>query len=257
MNKNILNISLIILLFSMGIFISSCKDDDNKDPIPNDTSGNNVVTTEIMDYKQPKDLDYIKKGEDVINDIFYPIGNSSNGIFAYITEPADEATGYYQYSFIIMDVKTNKILWSKKVDYNDAIEQGSIKETWKTNYESFKEKLNEYKINQVKKYKIQKFPTADNKNTDLHFNIKYEEDTYGYGFDVVSKVSARIKNSEGVNKIIYEETYPESMILNVTSPGYIKLLNTNYIICIIKTEQRGFEGPPHVILLNLVGTSIE
>lgn len=253
---NKISTKVILLIFIASMF--SCKSDDK--------SGNNnakdssevkdINETKLVDYSEPKGFDYIKGNEDVIFDAFYPIGHSKDGLFAYITEPADEATGYYMYSFVIQDLKTNKIVWSKKIDYNDAVEKGSIKETWNSNYDKFKEKLNENKIIQAKKYKLESFPSADNKNTNLLFDVKYEEDSFGFGFDVVAQVKAKLTNNTGLSKQIYDEKFTESMILNVNSPGFIKIPETDYIVCIIKTQQRGYEGPPHLVSIYLIGTSL-
>lgn len=255
LNKILTKAFLLLLIVSMF----SCKSDENSgDNNQNDSSTTqNTEVAKLADYDEPKAFDYISGKDDKLFDEFYPIGHSKEGLFAYIVEPADEATGLYLYSFVIQDLKTNKIVWSKKIDYDDRVETGSIKETWNKNYDKFKEKLNESKIIQAKKYKLERFPSADNKNTNLLFDLKYEEDSFGFGFDVVAKVTAKLTDNSGMSKQIYVEEYTESMILNVNSPGYIKMPETDYIVCIIKTQQRGYEGPPHPVSIKLIGTSLK
>jgi hypothetical protein len=254
------NILIIIGLFiSISVSLMSCKSGNKDKVVTNDTTGKKTVVTapKLLDYSLPKEFKYTKKDREHIYDEFYPIGYSKNGLFAYMTLPADEATGYFFYTFVILDLNTNQTIWSQKVDYNDHIEKGSLKETWTTNYLKFKEQLNKNSIIEDKKLKINKFPSADAENLNLLFDIKYVEDSFGFGFNVVAKVSAKIKGKTIPAKQIYEKTYNESMILNVMSPGYIQIPETNFVVCFINTEQRGYEGPPHVILLDLKGIKLK
>ena len=58
-----------------------------------------------------------------LEDKFYPIGWSKDGKFAYFVEPADEACGCYFGTFVIQDLKTDKVLWQHR---HVSDEMGSV-----------------------------------------------------------------------------------------------------------------------------------
>jgi len=180
-----------------------------------------------------------------IFDDFYPIGWSADGKFAYITEPADEATGFYFFSFNIFDTHSQKIIWSWKIDEKNEQEGGNIKDTWTKNYKLFKSELVKNKITQINNLELKQFPISlKNQKIQFRKTIKYEKDKY-FGFDVVSFAEFSIEK-DGKKKSFYKKSFPNSLFLNITVLGYYKNPFGNEIFTLIHAEQRGYEGPPNV-----------
>lgn len=53
-----------------------------------------------------------RPGEQLMPETFYPVGWSRDGKFAYYLEPVDEACDCYFAKLFILDLKTDRVLWS-------------------------------------------------------------------------------------------------------------------------------------------------
>jgi hypothetical protein len=59
----------------------------------------------------------------LLREKFYPIGWSKDGKFAFLVEPPDEACGCYFAHLVIQDLLTDKILWERKYEGEEAVEE--------------------------------------------------------------------------------------------------------------------------------------
>lgn len=207
-----------------------------------------INTPETFEYSAPSEVVYQPKTDDILVDVFYPIGWSKDGMFAYITEPADEATGYYYFTLNIVNCNNGKTEWTWKIDEKNAQEDGSLKETWEKNKTLFVSTLEQFKIRQQSDISVQNFPSiVKNKSYDIKLNIKYTKDAFGYGFDVAGICSAILKSSDGKEKQIFTKDYQNNIILNVSTAGYLKNPFDNQIIVLLKSTRMGYEGPPNIV----------
>jgi hypothetical protein len=204
-------------------------------------------------YTLPSEVQYVEKSDDIITDILYPIGWSADGMFSYISEPADEATGFYYFTFNIVNTKTGKTEWSWKIDEKNEQSEGTLKDTWEKNKQLFVSTLEHFKIHQQQDFQISQFPFSDGQDKyQLILDTKYKEDEYGYGFKVAGKCNAILKKSDGKQREVFSKDYQNNMILNVSLVGFFKNPTGKEIAAIIKTTRMGYEGPPHVVAFQLV-----
>src|SRR5260370_31030695 len=88
-----------------------------------------------------------RPGEDFATESFYPIGWSKDGKFAYYLAPVDEACNCYFAKLLILDLKTDKVLWEfnyKSEFLEEAKKAGrpySLNTLWQANRKLFSDKL--------------------------------------------------------------------------------------------------------------------
>jgi len=199
------------------------------------------------DFGIPKQLSYLSESEVVLFDKFYPVGISASGNFAYVCEPADEATGYYfmQLQF----AQTNEEITVFKIDETDALENTELSEIWLKNKSIFNENLNKEKIVPLTNLKFEKLP-ARNPNFDARADISYASSKSGLGIQVVQKATIMLAHKES-EKQLRVLKFNDEMTVNVKIHGYIKLQD-NFYALIVTDERIGYEGPPNVHTLHVV-----
>jgi len=258
------NITKIIFysVFSLIFAFTSCNPDGEGEGGNIDSTGevtgneNNNPVLEKMDYEAPTELTYGIDEESFLYDKFYPIGWSKDGFFAYVSEPADEATGFYFFKINIINTNTNAVAWTWEINEKNEIENGTLNGTWATNYDVFKKALNEYKIVMQKGISVSTFPfKSDAGNFDVVTKLSHTKDPFGYGFDVVAEVDLKIKSDKG-NKEIFKINTKEEAYLNYQVIGLVKSPYQEQIAIFVRKELRGYEGPPNVILFETIGCNL-
>ena len=212
---------------------------------------------------------YIKRSygwEGLITEEFYPIGWSKDGKFAYYAEPADEACGCYFGQLFILDLKSDKILWS--YDYNGLDYQGeetkntpkSINDLWRKNRKLFSEKLREHNIVPQGRFAFLNFPInyqGDQLNADLKIKENKDEETIAYG--VVAQGTLQLISRRNGKKIVFDHNYvkpDEALPLDLKVLGYVKSPFEERIAVVMIEIYRGYEGPPHTTHVKIVGSSL-
>jgi hypothetical protein len=253
--------SLLFIVFSVLIFSScnGCRNEGSETgENANDSNGTNSenYTDNInsQEYSLPAELEYGRVGKDYLYDKFYPIGWSKNGKFAYIVEPADEASGLYWFEIIIMDVVNKKTVWSWKPDES---EEGNIETTWQENYDLFKKHLSESEIIQQSKLELKPVKSTYKGNDyKLVLDVVNITDP-DFGFEVVKESKIRIESEQLGNKLIAsikEETY--SRVIGAILPGYLQSPYDDRIVVVFRKERVGYEGPPNVVYFELFGSDM-
>ncbi len=262
---------ILVLIFALNFFNFSCflfEDDNNNKSTKQDDSSSTVEITEQdikntstnqtpyvpEDYSLPVELNYLEKSGDFLIDKIYPIGWSKDGKFAYITEPADEGSGFYLFELVVFDAVNNKIAWSWKPEDS---EEGNLSTTWKKNYSLFKEKLNEYQIEQDDNIELKKGKTTFKGNEyQLVLDTKTETDP-DFGFDLIKEIKITINSPElGTKEIYNSKTDEYSMYIGAFVPGYILSPYNGRIVVLCQLEQAGYEGPPNIVFFQLIGSDL-
>ncbi len=255
--KNLIYTFILFILLG----INACTPEENKENNNTDSS-KTVVETDVkdpvlkkMDYEAPTELTYGVDSQDYLYDTFYPIGWSEDGHFAYVSEPADQATGYYFFTFVILDTKTNEIVWTWKIDEKDGREDSSVSAIWKEKYELFKKQLNDYQIKQQTKMTIEQFPVKSASGEyEQETKLTKTKDPFGYGFDVIDNATVNLKSKDKTKGVI-NQNLKEEAYLSLSVLGYVKSPYQERVVVFIKKEMRGYEGPPNVILYQTAGCS--
>jgi hypothetical protein len=209
---------------------------------------------------------FFKKREEIVPEGFYPIGWSKDGKFAYYLEPVDEACDCYFAKLFIVDLKSDKVLWS--FDYNsesiDDAKQAkkpyTLATLWQDKRELFSGKLKEYAIQPQGRFAVQPFPInygGDQLTADLTLKEKEganAEDARLYG--VINKATLQLISKHNGKKTISEMAYTEAMPLDVKVLGYLQSPFEPRIAVILLEAYRGYEGPPHVGAVKVAGASL-
>lgn len=196
----------------------------------------------------------------------YAIGWSRDGKFAYYVEPVDEACGCYFAQLFILDLKTDKVLWS--FDYNsEAIDEAklegkpySLDTLWNANRQLFGDKLTEHAIEPQARFSLLSFP-ASHKGQIITATLRTIEkkglgdDERPYG--IIGKATLQLNSSRRGKKTILDHSYAKSLPLHVALLGYVKSPFEPRIAVVLMQVIRGWEGPPHTGRVQIVGASLE
>ena len=197
---------------------------------------------------------------------FYPIGWSKDGKFAYYLEPVDEACDCYFAKLFILDLKTDKVLWS--FDYNsefidDAKKEGrpvTLRTLWRANQKLFSEKLREHGIVQQRKFALLSSPITyrgdritSRLNTREKAGLTEEERWYG----TIDRVTLQLNSRRYGTKSVMDHSYSELRPLYVGLVGYVKSPHEPRIAMVLLEVIRGYEGPPHTARIRIVGGSLD
>ena len=84
----------------------------------------------------------------ILNAVFYPLGWSTDGKFAYAIEPPDEAVGSYFLNVYIQDLVTDKLLWKQNYQSEPESTVGpqSFAAYWAENEKTIKAQFAKYSI---------------------------------------------------------------------------------------------------------------
>ncbi len=246
--KTFKTISMAMCLVLCSAMIFSCKNQKS-------AGGEEAAqTVQVPDhYSVPAELKYAQEEtyqvEDntyplYLIDKFYPIGWSKDGKLAYIEEPADEAVGAYFFQFHILDLNTGKDVFTWKPEEDP--QEGSISQMFEDNKDLFEGKLKEFGI-------IPQEFTLE--GTDVPFiaeGAKVWMDTTmvfsDFGFmNVVKSVKLNCGTADN-SKVIFENVNNEEYNTNMSQEiaGTLKCPYVPMAAVLVKSVQRGYEGPPHV-----------
>jgi hypothetical protein len=207
-----------------------------------------------------------RPGEDFGAESFYPIGWSKDGNFAYYVEPVDEACNCYFARLDILDLKTDKVLWS--FDYDSEFIDEEMKKQrpwsfdtlWKANQKLFSDKLREHGIEQQGRFQLLSFPIAykgDQLTADLKTKNKEKATEEESWYGIINKATLQMTSKSQGRKTILEQSYPEAMPLYVGVVGYVKSPFEPRIAVILMEITRGYEGPPHTGQVKIAGAHLE
>lgn len=196
------------------------------------------------------------EGGILLREAFYPIGWSKDGKFAYYVEPADEACGCYFADLIIQDLRTDKILWKRSYTSENGGAE-TLKKYWAKNQKEFSQKLAQYGIKRQKRFALQNSAINYQKDVltpEIKVNTSLEDE-----FAVTGNVVLRLISKEKGRKTIYEKTFDpkkyEGFRGAEISGSLLSPFEPRAAIIMVETY-RGWEGPPNVTQIKIVGTNL-
>src|SRR5688572_4978733 len=105
MHRSKINLlTLIVLILSASVFAGGQTAKTRLFPVPERLVLNGIGESDPNEEETPAKL---------MTENFYPIGWSRDGKFAYLVEPPDEACGCYFAEIVIVNLKTDKVLWQE------------------------------------------------------------------------------------------------------------------------------------------------
>ena len=201
----------------------------------------------------------MKSGK-LLRETFFPIGWSKNGIFAYYTEPADEACGCYFANLIIQDMRTDKVLWSH-TNVNSNFDENAPPETiatyWRKHRKEFSRKLAEYGIVAGKNVaRLDEINYRQDLLTPkLAVRLKPDEAEMTVGGDIILTVISKQRGEKIVYNKKYDPKKTETIRDAEISGALVSPFEPRAAIIIIETH-RGWEGLPYITQINIIGTTL-
>lgn len=188
---------------------------------------------------------------------FYPIGWSKDGKFAYLTEPPDEGCDCYFANLIIQDMRSDKPVWM----YNH---RGEMEKTetlgtfWRAHRALFSRKLREHKI--IANARFTLLDSQFDFNGDrLITQLTTEKEENSEYDGTLKHVLVQLVSERWGRKIIYEKRYKPEDYNPLLASQVFGVLRSPYeprAAFILVEVNRGWEGPPHVTEVNIIGANL-
>jgi len=203
--------------------------------------------------------------QELLTEGFYPIGWSRDGKFAYYSEPADEECGCYFAELAIVDMRTDKVLWQFKNNWEERVAadgspiEDNIRKLWKRNEKMFADKLREHDIVQVARFSMLP-PTF--RSTGKSYTAKVavvrgnDEDYTGRVRKLDLKLISPLLGSKSLFTAEYKADEMYGSPLDVAVAGAVKSPYENRVAVIMLSVNRGWEGPPHTTSIQIAGADL-
>jgi hypothetical protein len=190
---------------------------------------------------------------------FYPIGWSRDGKFAYLVEPPDEACGCYFAEIVIVNLKTDKVLWQERWDSSDLAkpEEDNLDALWKRKGKAYSARLNQHRIQPIGNAQL------------LHPNIAFDGDTLTPKLDIKIEtdgvyevdgtVTLTLASAKHGSKVIRRDVYKKTDtngFRNAEITGSLKSPFESRVAVIVVEEMRGWEGPPNTTSIKVSGATL-
>ena len=192
--------------------------------------------------------------------VFYPLGWSADGKFAYAVEPPDEAAGIYMLNIYIQDLVTDKILWKQeyKSDSGSTTDARSFAAYWAAGDKIIKNQFAKYSIVESKQTNLMggSIGYGDDRITyQVQKKLKGQPD-YG-NTAMVTEYQVTVKSATRGSKVVHKETYKNPIsVLDVDVIGYLQGSDSERVALLVAGVRRGWEGPPHVTWFKVIGTNL-
>lgn len=196
---------------------------------------------------------------------FFPIGWSRDGKFAYYSEPVDEECGCYFAELAIVDLRSDKILWEFRNKPQERIDDKGIpiaddmRKLWARNEKTFTEKLQEHGIVQTTRFALLPATfSSTGKNYTARVSRLRGEDSDG--LDRLRKFSLDLSSPTLGKKSLFSAEYKGDEMyvspLDAGVAGVFKSPFENRAAVVMIKVQRGWEGPPHTVGVQIAGADL-
>ena len=196
----------------------------------------------------------------IIDAVFYPLGWSKDGKFAYAIEPPDEAVGSYFLNVYVQDLVTDKVLWQDKYQSPAESDAGfrSFAAYWMAKESDIKARLNKYGIELMQEGVLFAGP-INYKDDQIKYQVQKKlkaQPNFG-NVAMVSEYQIEVASTTRGKKSVHKETYKAPLsVLDVDVIGYLRGDDPERVAILVGGVKRGWEGPPHVTWFKVIGTNL-
>ena len=235
-------------------------DPDTGDSVPTIETPNPLLLSSVV-RNRFSNLLQGPAGARILDAVFYPLGWSADGKFAYAIEPPDEAAGIYFLNVYIQDLVTDKILWQDKFQSEAETTTGilSFAAYWQANQSAMEARFKKHGINQTNDSVL--FAGAINNKEDRidYLAKKKLKGVPDLGnIAVVTEYQVLVTSEKLGSKTVHKEQPKQiARILDVDVLGYLRGEDQERVALLIAGVSRGWEGPPHVTWFKVVGTNLK
>ena len=194
----------------------------------------------------------------MIDAVFYPLGWSTDGKFAYAVEPPSEASDTYFLNIYIQDLVTDKILWKDEYRGTSSSSTRSFAAYWAANEKTIDAQFAKYSIVESKQTNLMAGPIPY-ENDLLSYEVQKQlagQPDFG-NIAMVTQYQVNVKSTSRGSKVVHKETYKSPMsVLDVDVIGYLQGSDPERAALLVGGVRRGWEGPPHVTWFKIIGTNL-
>jgi hypothetical protein len=193
----------------------------------------------------------------------YPLGWSADGKFAYLIEEANEAVVNLTLHFIIQDMETDKQLIkntfkaSEQAGYREEKGLYTVKSVWAMQEEQYNRWITDHQISAGNGTVF--YPLTEAKadwpyrfsssNKMMHSDM--------FDLDFVSEHQLQATQQGVGKKTIFQHTFSKyDLALATQAIGYFHSPFEERIAVVDAFERRGYEGPPNVLKMMVVGCTL-
>jgi hypothetical protein len=198
-----------------------------------------------------------------LEEIIYPLGWSEDGKFAYLIEEANEAVYNYTLHFIIQDTETDKQLVKETFKASDqpsykqddtAIDLESV---WSSRKDRYSELLSQHNIRTGNGTQFYGMPWVKSQRPYRFNGINKMAHSDLFDLDFVSEHRLEASEQGGSKKIILKHTFGKyDLVIATQALGYFQSPFEDRVAVVDGFEKRGYEGPPNVLKLKVVGCDL-
>jgi hypothetical protein len=194
----------------------------------------------------------------ILTALFYPIGWSKDGKFAYLVEPPDEACGCYYSEVVIQDLKNDKILWRERYDTSDeeSPETGDRNSLWAKKGKEYSAKFRRYGIVPLTTFTLT-HPSIESGGDVLTPKIDAKIKTDGFTVDgiVTIRMISRKYGSKMIRRDVYRPKDTNGLLSAELSGSLVSPFEPRAAVIVVEVV-RGWEGPPNVTEIRIVGSTL-
>lgn len=190
----------------------------------------------------------------------YPLGWSEDGKFAYLIERTNEAVNNFTLTLFVQDMNTNRILAEKtfkaseQKGYTEDV-QHTVQTVWAAQADAFKTLLEAHQVrcaNATQFYPGATVPVAG-KSLQIGRDAKTAKQEL-FDVDVLTQSTLFLTDANGNKKEVNSHKFGKyDLVLAAKALGHFRSLDGRHIAILDAWERRGYEGPPNVLKINIVG----
>ncbi len=241
---------LIVLILSASVCAAAQTSKTRLFPVPERLALNGIGESDPNEEDTPAKL---------MTENFYPIGWSRDGKFAYLVEPPDEACGCYFAEIVIVNLKTDKVVWQERWDSSDLAkpEEDDLDALWKRKGKAYSAKLNQHRIEPIGDVQLM-HPTINFDGDVLTPKLDVKIETDG-GYEVDGTVALTMASTKHGSKVIRRDVYKKTEtngFRNAEISGSLKSPFESRVAVVVVEVIRGWEGPPNVTSIKISGATL-
>jgi len=202
-------------------------------------------------------------GTEILDAIFYPLGWSTDGKFAYAIESPDQAAGSYFLNVYIQDLVTDKIIWIDKYQSEPGAAKGiqSFAEYWQAKQSTVAAQLKKQGVKRVSESVLFAGSISNNDDNDDRLDYVVKKKLKGQpdfgNLAMVTEYQVDVTSDNLGRKTVHKEQYKKTIsVLDVDVIGYLRGQDKKRVALLITGVRRGWEGPPHTTWFQVVGVNL-
>ena len=195
---------------------------------------------------------------------FYPLGWSADGKFAFLLENTNEAVQNTTVHLVIQDMESDEEVLrqtfkaSEQAGYSEETDDYTAAGIWRANEADYRKLLAEHQIQLGQGITLL---LPENLNADHGIQIKTEDEKKkNVLFDIMMVDTHQLyasKEGRSQKRVARQQMGKYDMVLQTKPLGYFQSPFEGRIAILDAMEKRGYEGPPNVLKLQLVGCDLD